>query len=164
MGGEAVNIEFGRGEPRLRDVRAGVQEMGWRGLGGGSEAVKRKRRAELSSLQSSLNCTNRICYCCNGRHKEKQKMRRGFLEVVRSVCVCVCVPKADKSEASLICLQQRIHVLLISPLSQGQNRLFIFPFTLVTTSCRLKTSLSSHLHTKKKKMAYYVCARRGEQV
>lgn len=93
VGGELVTTEFGRGELRLGDVRAGIQETEtstgmWRRGVWGPEAVRRKRRAELSSLQSSLNCSNRICYCCNGRHKEKQKMRRSFLEVVRSARVC----------------------------------------------------------------------------
>lgn len=50
---------------------------------GGSVAVKKKQRAELSSLQSSLNSTNRICYRCNGRNEERgAEMRCGFLEVV----------------------------------------------------------------------------------
>lgn len=36
---------------------------------GGAAAVS--RRAELSSLQSSLNPTNHVCYCCTGWNKSK---------------------------------------------------------------------------------------------
>lgn len=55
-------------------------------------------RAPLSSLQSSLNLANRICYRCNGRNKGSEAgIRRGFLEeagcaLKKLVCVCVlCV-------------------------------------------------------------------------
>lgn len=55
-------------------------------------------RAPLSSLQSSLNLANRICYRCNGRNKGREAgIRRGFLEeagcaLKKLVWVCVlCV-------------------------------------------------------------------------
>lgn len=57
----------------------------------------REQQAELSSLQSSLNSTNRICYRCNGWNKGREaEMRCGFLEVVscalkNGLCVCVYV-------------------------------------------------------------------------
>lgn len=56
-------------------------------------------RAALSSLQSSLNLANRICYRRNGRNKGREAgTRRGFLGegwlclLKKLVCVCVlCV-------------------------------------------------------------------------
>lgn len=60
------------------------------------DAVKRKRRAELSSLQSSLNCTNRICYCCNGRNKGREAVASWRWLAVH-FGVCVCVPPHDRN-------------------------------------------------------------------
>lgn len=128
-------------------------------------------RAPLSSLQSSLNLANRICYCCNGRNKGREAgIRRGFLEeagcaLKKLVCVCdLCVlaifpwqknpellqhiclfpPQAENASPTPLCfspVSAELYVTFSLP------SFLCFSAALVTTSYGLQTSLSLCLYS-----------------
>lgn len=132
-------------------------------------------RAPLSSLQSSLNLANRICYRCNGRNKGREAgIRRGFLEVAgcalkKLVCVCgLCVftifpwqknpelpqhiclfpPQAENASPTPLCFSPVSAELYVTvALSFSLPSFLCFSAALVTTSYGLQTSLSLCLYS-----------------
>lgn len=125
---------------------------------GGSAAVN--QRAELSSLQSSLNPTNHICYCCTGWNKSKWvdmglcfSWRCGAVHFKPlSVFTCGCFLWAS------VCFKRQIwHQLAISAhfsLQLSKQPSFLFPLLLLRLyfissgphSCAFVLHLLKHLH------------------